>query len=228
MPHAIWSQTPHAHLVRIVASVLLHRGGRAAVGIAFAQHRVDDAAEHLAVAGLDLLLGFRRRIVWIIRNVVALALQLLDRGLQLRDRGGDVGQLDDVGLGPQCELAEFGEFVVDPLRGRQLLREICDDATGERDVLQLHGHARCAHESLDDRQLGIGRERRGFIDLCPHDFEIGMLAPLVAGLVWADRKLNIGGRGGMGSPAGPQMSCSRRAPYSIRTRLVKALSAGAR
>src|ERR1700733_7270114 len=55
----------------------------------------------------------------------------------------------------------------------------------------------------------------------------GMLAPLVAALVWADRKLNIGGR--VVSPAGPQMDCSRRghrqpgirltgvrrAPYSI-------------
>src|SRR6516165_8579514 len=57
-----------------------------------------------------------------------------------------------------------------------------------------------------------------------------MLAPLLAVLVWVDRKLNIGGRGGIGSPAGPQMNCSRRghrqpgirltgvrrAPYSIR------------
>src|SRR5580704_5496853 len=67
----------------------------------------------------------------------------------------------------------------------------------------------------------------------------GMLAPLVAVLVWADRKLNIGGRGRMVSAAGPQMDCSRRghrqpgirltgvrrAPYSIRTPSVKALSA---
>src|SRR5580704_17304189 len=70
----------------------------------------------------------------------------------------------------------------------------------------------------------------------------GMLAPLVAVLVWADRKLNIGGRGGMVFPAGPQMNCSRRghrqpgirltgvrrAPYSIRARLLKAWSEGTR
>src|SRR3984957_53612 len=60
----------------------------------------------------------------------------------------------------------------------------------------------------------------------------GMLAPLVAVLVWADRKLNISGR--VVSPAGPQMDCSRRghpgirltgvrrAPYSIRGAAEKA------
>jgi hypothetical protein len=165
-------RTPHAHLVRIVASVLLHCGGRAAVGIALAQHRIDDAAEHPAVAGFDVLLGVRRRIVRIIRYVVALALQFLDRSLELRDRGGDVGQLHDVGFGSQCEFAEFGEFVVDPLRRGEFLRKNSKDATGERDILERHRHSRRAHEGFDDRQQGIGRERRGLVDLCPHDFEI--------------------------------------------------------
>src|SRR5262249_59972576 len=111
---------------------------RAAVGIALAQYRVDDAAEHLGIARLDLLLGFRRRIVRIVGDVVALALQLLDRSLKLRDRGGDVGQLDDVGLGPRRELAEFPEFVVDSLRGGELLGEVAVAATCERAVLLLH------------------------------------------------------------------------------------------
>src|SRR5580692_8224412 len=100
---------------------------RAAVGIALAQYRVDDAAEHLGIARLDVLLGFRRRIVRIVRNAVALALQFLDRGLELRDRGGDVGQLDDVGLGPHCELAEFGKFVVNSLRRGELVGDTSED-----------------------------------------------------------------------------------------------------
>jgi hypothetical protein len=33
-----------------------------------------------------------------------------------------------------------------------------------------------------------------------------MFAPLVAVLVWADRKLNIGGRGGTDSPAGADIA----------------------
>src|SRR5215470_2009024 len=62
----------------------------------------------------------------------------------------------------------------------------------------------------------------------------GMLAPLLAVLVWADRKLTIGGPGG-GVSLGALMNCTRRgdrqpgirltgirrAPYSIRTPLVK-------
>src|ERR1700733_5369523 len=108
--------SPDAHLVWIVAGVLLDGASRAAVGIALTQYWIDDAAEYLAVAGPDLLLGVRRRVVRIIGNVITLALEFLDRGLELRDRSGNVGQLDDVGFGSQRELAEFGEFVVDPLR----------------------------------------------------------------------------------------------------------------
>src|SRR5262245_61767055 len=62
----------------------------------------------------------------------------------------------------------------------------------------------------------------------------GMLAPLLAVLVWADRKPTIGGPG-EGVCLGALMNCSRcgdrqpgirltgirRAPYSIRTLLVK-------
>ena len=70
------------------------------------------------------------------------------------------------------ELAELGEFVFDTLRGRELVGDAGEDATGQRNVLQLHGHTRRAHESFDNRQQRIGRERRGFVDLCPHDFEI--------------------------------------------------------
>jgi hypothetical protein len=183
--------------VRIVAGVLLDGAGGAAVGIAFAQDRVDDAAEHLGIARLDVLLGVRRRIVRIVRNVVALALQLLDRGPELRDRGGDVGQLHDIGFGPRRELAEFGEFVADPLRGGQLLGEIREDAPGQRDVLQLDGHTRRAHEGFDDRQQGEGRERRGFIDLRPHDFEIWHACTFGRRSCWADRKLDIDGRTGV-------------------------------
>src|ERR1700750_238873 len=65
--------------------------------------------------------------VRIVRHVVTLALQLLDRSLQLRDRGGDVGQLYDVGLGACRKLAKFGELVVDLLRWRQFVGEVGDD-----------------------------------------------------------------------------------------------------
>jgi hypothetical protein len=56
--------------------------------------------------------------LWGLREIgelVALGLQLGDGGLQLRDGGADVGQLDDVGLGLEREGAEFGEGVGDAL-----------------------------------------------------------------------------------------------------------------
>ena len=54
---------PGAHRVRVLAGVLLHRRGRAAVGVALAQDRVDRAALDLVVAGADVLLlvGLRAR-----------------------------------------------------------------------------------------------------------------------------------------------------------------------
>src|SRR5262245_14683549 len=62
----------------------------------------------------------------------------------------------------------------------------------------------------------------------------GMLAPLLAVLVWADRKLTMGGPGGRRlprslnelfsarrPPTGNRLTGIRRAPYSIRTARVK-------
>ena len=104
---------PLAHRVRVLARVLLDRGGRAAVGVALAQHRVDRAALDLVVARADLALLVVAGLVGVVGDAVALLLELLDRGLELRHRGADVGQLDDVRLGLLSELAELGERVGD-------------------------------------------------------------------------------------------------------------------
>ena len=90
---------PLAHAVRVLARVLLDGLGRAAVRVAFAQHRIHRAAQNLAVALLDRLLLVGLRVRRIVRNRVALLLQFLDGGRELGHRSADVGQLDDVGLG---------------------------------------------------------------------------------------------------------------------------------
>ena len=92
------SRRPRAHRVRVRARVVLHRGGRAAVGVALAQHRVDRRALDGVVRRPDRPLLVGRGRLGVVGQVVALLLQLLDRRLELRDRGADVGQLDDVGL----------------------------------------------------------------------------------------------------------------------------------
>ena len=90
---------PGAHRVRMVPRVLLDRRRRPTVGVALPQHRVDRTALDLVVAGPDVPLLIAGRVVGIVRQVVALALELPDRRLQLRHRRRDVRQLDDVRLG---------------------------------------------------------------------------------------------------------------------------------
>ena len=90
-------------------------------------------------------------------------LQLPDRGLQLRNRGADVRQLDDVGLGRLGQLAELGEVVGLPPLGRQMLGKAGEDAAGQRDVSRLDDDAGGAGERLNDRQQRVGGERRGFV-----------------------------------------------------------------
>jgi hypothetical protein len=108
--------------VRVLAGEGLDRRGRAAVGVALAQDRVDRGALD-AVIGLArgaLLVGRRR--VGVVRDVVAGVLELLDRALELRDRGADVRQLDDVRLGRLGQLAELGQRVRDVSRSGNCAR----------------------------------------------------------------------------------------------------------
>ncbi len=162
-------RAPGAHLVRVLAGVLLHRRRGAAVGVALAQDRVHGAAEHFRIARLDVLLGVGLCLLGIIWNGVALALKLLDRGLQLRDGGADVRQLDDVGFRLRREFAEEREVVGLALRRGEAFRETRDDTARERDVPRLDVDAGGAGEGLHNGQERIGRERWGFIDLCPEN-----------------------------------------------------------
>ena len=101
---------PLAHGMRMGAGVVLHGLRRAAIGVAFAQDRVDGGALHLVVAGLDVLFGVGFGRLGIVGNCVTVGLELGDGFLQLRDGRADVGQLDDVGLGLERQRAQLGEM----------------------------------------------------------------------------------------------------------------------
>src|SRR6185437_2765225 len=59
------------------------------------------------------------------------------------------------------ELAQFGEVVADPLAVLQPIRELRQDAPGQRDVARLHRDARGGGERLHDgQQRSRGEERR--------------------------------------------------------------------
>ncbi len=151
---------PGPHRVGMVTGVVLDRLGRPAIGVALAQHRVHGAALHLVVGGLDGLLLVVRRLVRVVRDGVAGRLQLGDRGLQLRNRGADVGQLDDVGFRRLRQLPELGQIVGHPLLGRQTVRDRSQDATGQRDVTGLHRNPRRSGVGPDYRQERAGGQRR--------------------------------------------------------------------
>ncbi|MNV49806.1 hypothetical protein D3C71_1417740 [compost metagenome] len=154
---------PLAHAMRVLAGVVLDRQRRAAVRVAFAQHRVHRAALDLVVARLDVARDVVGRHVRVVRQCEALVLQFLDRGLQLRHRGADVGQLDDVRVRGGRQLAQFGQVIGFFLVVFQVIREQGQDTAGQRDVAGFHGDAGGGGVGLDDRQQRLRGQERGFI-----------------------------------------------------------------
>ena len=145
------SLRPLAHAVRVLTRVLLDRVGGATVRIAFAQNRVHGAAENLAVAFLERLLLIVLRLRRIVGKRVALLLQLLDRGGQLRHGRADVRQLDDVGIGRLRQLAELAQVVRHALLFGQVIAELGEDA-------RRHGNV--AGFDVDPGRLGEGSDDR--------------------------------------------------------------------
>ena len=126
--------------MRMLSGMSLHGERRAAIGVAFAQNRIHGAAFDLVVASLDVLLLVVFRIFRILGKLVALALQFLDGGLQLRKRRTDVRQLDDIRFRRLRQLAQFGQGIGLFLLRRQVFGKYRDNASGQRDVPQFNGH----------------------------------------------------------------------------------------
>ena len=154
---------PSAHGVGVFLGVGFDGTGGAAVGVAFAEDGVDGGAKDFGVAGAGVFLGVGGRGLGEVGESVAFGLKLGDGGLQLGDGGGDVGELDDVGLGLEREGAEFGEGVVGLLGRGEFIREIGEDAGGDGDVAGFHVDAGLLGVGLHDRQEAVGGERGGFV-----------------------------------------------------------------
>ena len=154
---------PLAHAVRVLARVLLDRLGCAAVRVAFAQHRVHRAAQTLAVALPDFFFLVGLRMSWEFRKVVALGLQLLDGGQELRHRRADVRQLDDVRVRQLRQLAQFGQVVRHALLFGQVVGELGQDARRHRDVTGLDVDSGRVGKGAYHRQKGVGRKQRRLV-----------------------------------------------------------------
>ena len=70
--------------MRVLPGVLLHGLGRAAVGVALAEDRVDGGTHDLRVAGPGVLLGLRLRGFGEVGDLAAVGLQFGDGFLQLQ------------------------------------------------------------------------------------------------------------------------------------------------
>ena len=153
--------------------VILHRLGRAAVGVAFTQHGVHGGAEHFGITGACIFLSIGCRNFGEVGQRVTFGLQLGDGRLELRDGGADVWQLDDVCLGLEGERTEFGEIVVHALGLGQEIRKDGENACRHRDVACLHRNARVLCVGLNDRQEGVSGESGSFVGLRVDDDGLG-------------------------------------------------------
>jgi hypothetical protein len=165
---------PLAHRVGVRLRVALHRRRHTPIRVAFAQHGIHRAAEHLRVAQLGALLDVVLRLLGIGGHRVTLLLQLLDRRLQLRNRSADVRQLDDVGHRRLREIAELREIVRLALVWLQRLRKRRENPAGEGDVACLDREPHGLRERTHDRQQRVGGERgclvrSGVDDLGAHE-----------------------------------------------------------
>ena len=152
--------------MRIVAGIVLHGIGGAAVGIALTEHRVHGRALHLVVLGADSLLFVRGRSVRIIGDVKAVLLEFGNRSLELRHRGRNVRKLDDVRIRFKRKLAQECEVVVG-------LAESSQNAARQGNILGFHIDISRLRKSAHDGQQGLsGQERRlvrkGVIDFSIH------------------------------------------------------------
>ena len=89
---------PLAHGVWIIFGVLLDRSGSPPIGVPLSQHRVDRAALHLVISGLNVFFLLILRIFGVVRNSIALGLQFCDGSLYLGNGSTDIRELDDIGF----------------------------------------------------------------------------------------------------------------------------------
>ena len=154
---------PLGHAVRVFAGVFLDGTGCAAIGVAFAQHRVHGAAQAFVVAQADGLLFVVLRLLGVVGQLVSFALQFADGADQLVLRGTDIGQLDDVGVRQQGEAAQFGQVVRHFLGVGEEFGKLAQNARGHRDIAFFHMDVCRRSKRADHRQKSMRCQQRRFI-----------------------------------------------------------------
>mmetsp|Transcript_37967 Transcript_37967/g.81624 ORF Transcript_37967/g.81624 Transcript_37967/m.81624 type:complete len:205 (-) Transcript_37967:310-924(-) len=158
--------------VRVLHGILLDWPCHATIGVAFAEHRIDGAAQDLGIATSDLRLLLALRIRGKVRDAEAFRLELLDCTQELRHGGRNVGQLDDVGCWMLGETSQFRQIVLHALCRRDVVREVGQDAGGQGDVLLHDLHPGEAAVGAQHREQGIGRQHGRFVRVGVHDLDV--------------------------------------------------------
>ena len=104
---------------------------RAAIRVAFAEHRIDGGAFDGVVSRADVEFGVGFGAIRVVGEVVTACLKFSDCGFELRNRGRNVGKLDDVRFCGASEGAELGESVTFALVLGEAVRECGEDASCE-------------------------------------------------------------------------------------------------
>ena len=117
--------------VRILLREAFDGIGSAAVGVSFAQNRVDGRTETDGVTCLKLALFIGLRIFRIVGKIVSMFLKFGDTLFELWNRSGDIREFDDIGFRFLHQFAECREVVRNTLIFTESFRKLGNYASSQ-------------------------------------------------------------------------------------------------
>jgi hypothetical protein len=166
------------------------------VGVSLSKHGVDGRPHDGPVPLLDVPFGIRSGFDGIERNVVPLGAQFGNAVGELVERGGNVGELDDVAFGRLGELAQIGQVVGNALAFVELFGEGRQDPSRHGNVARDNVDARQGRELGNDRVETVGGEGGGLVGFGVNDRPAGAgdrVVPVVGGGRVGNDQLTVGG-----------------------------------
>ena len=164
------SSAPATHFVGVLHGVLLHRACHATVRVTLSQDGVHSRTKDLSVGiGNGLLLSSRGR-GRVQRDIISLSSQLGNSIIELGNGSRHIRKLDNIGIRSQSQLAEHGKVVRNALRLGQLLGEMRQDSSGQRDISLLNEDTSLLGKLVDNGQQRICGKGRCLISFSVDDF----------------------------------------------------------
>ena len=144
------SLAPLPHAVRVLTCIVFNRDRGAAVGVAFAKHRVHRRPENFGVPGQNVFLFLALRLIRVFRHRVAMLVKFGDGRSELVDGSTDIGKLDDVRFRILGQITQFGQGVIHLLLVGQIFRKAGENACSEGNITTLNFNASDRSEFFND------------------------------------------------------------------------------